>query len=134
MCGLPRIVVIGLGYVGLPLAVALARKFDVIGFDVDPDRIAELRAGYDRTREVPDAELGASTLQLTDRPEDGASADIYIVAVPTPVDQANRPDLTAVITATRTVAGLVDPQRRPTIVYESTVYPGVTEDLCGPEI
>lgn len=59
MCGLPRIVVIGLGYVGLPLAVALARKFDVIGFDVDPERIAELRAGYDRTREVPEAELGA---------------------------------------------------------------------------
>jgi UDP-N-acetyl-D-galactosamine dehydrogenase len=134
MCGLPSIVVIGLGYVGLPLAVALAREFDVIGFDVDPERIAELRAGYDRTREVPEAELGASKIQLTDRPEDGASADIYIVTVPTPVDVANRPDLTAVIAATRTVAGLLDPQRRPTIVYESTVYPGVTEDLCGPEI
>jgi UDP-N-acetyl-D-galactosamine dehydrogenase len=130
----PNIAVIGLGYVGLPLAVALARTFAVMGFDIDPDRIAELREGRDRTREVESQELAGSPLQLADREQEIAEADIYIVTVPTPVDAANRPDLTAVIAATRTVAQLIDPARRPTIVYESTVYPGVTEDICGPEI
>jgi len=134
MASSPRIVVIGLGYVGLPLAVALARKFAVTGFDTDHERIAELRSGRDRTREVEEAELKATALTLTDRAEDCAHADRYIVAVPTPVDEANRPDLSAVLAATRTIAGLIDPARRPTIVYESTVYPGVTEDICGPEI
>jgi UDP-N-acetyl-D-glucosamine/UDP-N-acetyl-D-galactosamine dehydrogenase len=130
----PRIVVIGLGYVGLPLAVALARKFDVTGFDVDGERIAELRQGRDRTREVEEDELRQSTLKLGDEAEACAGADVYIVTVPTPVDAANRPDLTAVLAATRMVAGLIDPAQRPTIVYESTVYPGVTEEICGPEI
>jgi UDP-N-acetyl-D-galactosamine dehydrogenase len=134
MSGSPKIVVIGLGYVGLPLAVALARQFDVIGFDVDAERIAELARGQDRTREVEEPELAASKLRLTDRAEDCPGADVYIVTVPTPVDEANRPDLSAVMSATRTVAGLIDPTRRPTVVYESTVYPGVTEELCGPEI
>lgn len=134
MSGLPRIVVIGLGYVGLPLAVALARHFDVVGFDVDPERIAELQDGHDRTREVDRDELASSNLQLTHEPQDCASAEIYIVAVPTPVDEAKRPDLSALLAATRTVAALIDAARRPTIVYESTVYPGVTEDLCGEEI
>src|SRR5438874_3313525 len=129
-----RIVVIGLGYVGLPLAVALARKFDVIGFDIDGERIAELREGSDRTREVEEDELRQSSLKLGDEVEPCAGADVYIVTVPTPVDAANRPDLTAVLAATRMVAGLIDPARRPTIVYESTVYPGVTEEICGPEI
>jgi len=130
----PRIVVIGLGYVGLPLAVALAGKFDVFGFDIDAQRIAELREGRDRTREVEEDELRQSTLKLGDEAEACAGADVYIVTVPTPVDAANRPDLTAVLAATRMVAGLIDPGRRPTIVYESTVYPGVTEEICGPEI
>ena len=130
----PRIVVIGLGYVGLPLAIALARKFDAIGFDIDGARIAELRAGHDRTREVDEAALAGTRLSLTDDPDACAGADIYIVTVPTPVDAGNRPDLTAVLAATRLIAGSIDPARRPTIVYESTVYPGVTEDLCGPEI
>jgi len=134
MSGSPRIVVIGLGYVGLPLAVALSRNFDVSGFDVDPERIAELRQGRDRTREVDGKELTSSSLQLTDRAEECAGADIYIVTVPTPVDEANRPDLSALMAATRTVASLLEPERRPTIVYESTVYPGVTEEVCGPEI
>jgi UDP-N-acetyl-D-glucosamine/UDP-N-acetyl-D-galactosamine dehydrogenase len=130
----PRIVVIGLGYVGLPLAVALARKFDVTGFDIDAERIEELREGRDRTREVEEDELRQSTLKLRDEAEACAAADVYIITVPTPVDGANRPDLTAVLAATRMVAGLIDPARRPTIVYESTVYPGVTEEICGPEI
>ncbi|MFL6765786.1 MAG: nucleotide sugar dehydrogenase [Sphingomicrobium sp.] len=129
-----RIVVVGLGYVGLPLAVALARKFGTIGFDIDEGRIGELRQGDDRTREVDGAALAKSALKLTANPEDCAGADVYIVTVPTPVDQANRPDLGAVIAATRMVAAAIDPARRPTIVYESTVYPGVTEELCGPEI
>ena len=129
-----RIVVVGLGYVGLPLAAALARQFDVTGFDVDPGRVDELREGRDRTREVDEEELRRSSLKLTCQPEDCAGVDVYIVAVPTPVDAARRPDLSAVLAATRMVAGLIDGERRPTIVYESTVYPGVTEDLCGPEI
>jgi UDP-N-acetyl-D-galactosamine dehydrogenase len=129
-----RIVVIGLGYVGLPLAVALARKFEVIGFDIDANRIAELRDGKDRTHEVDEEALRSSMIGLTASEADCAGADVYIVTVPTPVDQSNRPDLSAVLSATRLVAGLIDPARRPTIVYESTVYPGVTETVCGPEI
>ena len=129
-----RIAVIGLGYVGLPLAVALARKFDTTGFDVDQDRIGELGKGHDRTREIDEAALRASPMKLTAEAQDCAGADVYIVTVPTPVDAANRPDLSAVIAATRMIAGVIDPKRRPTIVYESTVYPGVTEEICGPEI
>jgi UDP-N-acetyl-D-galactosamine dehydrogenase len=130
----PRVVVIGLGYVGLPLAVALARKFETIGFDIDRERVAELRGGLDRTREVDGETLRETTLKLTAEQQECSGADVYIVTVPTPVDEANRPDLGAVMAATRTVAALIDPARRPTIVYESTVYPGVTEEICGPEI
>jgi UDP-N-acetyl-D-galactosamine dehydrogenase len=130
----PRIVVVGLGYVGLPLAVALARSVEVKGYDIDSSRIAELKGGHDRTREVDADALRATALALTDAPEECASADIYIVTVPTPVDASNTPDLSAVLAATRMVAKLIDPARRPTVVYESTVYPGVTEDICGPEI
>src|SRR6476660_2745788 len=129
-----RIVVIGLGYVGLPLAVALARHFDVIGFDIDQGRVGELRVGEDRTHEVDSDALRATALKLTSNAANCAGADVYIVTVPTPVDQANRPDLGAVMAATRMLAGLIDPAKRPTIVYESTVYPGVTEEICGPEI
>ena len=128
----PRIVVVGLGYVGLPLAVALAAHFEVIGLDVDSGRVAELRTGHDRTNEVEPERLLASPLTVTERPEDARGADFYIVTVPTPVDGANRPDLSPLLGATRTVAGLIDPARPATIVYESTVYPGVTEEVCGP--
>jgi UDP-N-acetyl-D-galactosamine dehydrogenase len=134
MSGTGRIVVVGLGYVGLPLAVALARKFEVIGFDVDSKRIAQLRAGHDRTREIDDEDLRATTLKLTDSTDDCRGADIYIVTVPTPVDDDNKPDLSAVLAATRMIAGAIDAKRRPTIIYESTVYPGVTEEICGVEI
>jgi UDP-N-acetyl-D-galactosamine dehydrogenase len=128
----PRIVVVGLGYVGLPLAIALADHFDVTGFDVDTSRVAELRAGTDRTREVASERLGRSPLKLTDQDAGARGADFYIVTVPTPVDGANRPDLSPLLGATKTVAGLIDPARPATIVYESTVYPGVTEEICGP--
>ena len=129
-----RVVVLGLGYVGLPLAVALAGKFEVIGFDVDPQRIEELRSGHDRTREVGEDQLRNSAIQLTSQAADCEGADVYVVAVPTPVDNHNRPDLSALLAATRTVAEMLDARRRPTIVFESTVYPGVTEEVCGPEI
>ncbi len=126
-----KIAVIGLGYVGLPLAVALAKKFAVVGIDVDERRIDGLRSGVDRTGEIAADALRQSTLELASDPEAGRGADLFIVTVPTPVDAANRPDLGAVEAATRTVAGLVDPARCPIILYESTVYPGVTEDVCG---
>ncbi len=127
-----RIVVVGLGYVGLPLAVALARSFDVLGIDIDTRRVAELRSGHDRTHEVEAASLRGSSLRYTSEPADCVGADIYIVTVPTPVDADNQPDLRPVIGASEAVAGMLDPARKPIIVYESTVYPGVTEDICGP--
>ena len=129
-----KVVVVGLGYVGLPLAVALARTHEVIGLDIDGRRVEELKAGVDRTREVQADALRASTLVLTSNSADCRGADIYIVTVPTPVDSENRPDLGAVIGATRSVAALLDPARAPIVVYESTVYPGVTEEVCGPLI
>lgn len=129
-----RIVVVGLGYVGLPLAVALARGFDVTGFDIDARRVEELKRGSDRTREVDSETLATTGLALTSDRKDCAGADVYIVTVPTPVDSANQPDLGPVMRATETVAGLLDPACKPVIVYESTVYPGVTDDICGPII
>ena len=130
----PRVVVVGLGYVGLPLAVALADHFPTTGFDIDEGRIAHLRAGVDRTREVDAERLLASPLALTCANADVEGHDIYIVTVPTPVDGANRPDLGPVLAATRTVGTLLRAGRDSIVIYESTVYPGVTEDICGPEL
>ena len=129
-----RIVVVGLGYVGLPLAIELARNFDDVGFVIDPNRIGEMRGGFDRTREVETEDLEASSIVLASSPDECAGAAVYIVTVPTPVDKQNRPDLSALLSATRIVAGALDASVRPTVVFESTVYPGVTEDICGPEI
>lgn len=128
-----RIVVVGLGYVGLPLAIALARKFDTVGFDTDVSRIAQLREGHDRTNEILDGDLRATDLKLSSEVSECAAADVYIVTVPTPVDDDRVPDLTAVLNATRTIGTLIDPEKQPIIVYESTVYPGVTEEM-GSEI
>ena len=127
-----RIAVIGLGYVGLPLAVALARKFDTIGFDVSARRVDELRQGNDSTKEIPLDELQASSLQLTTDPASLTGRTIFIVTVPTPIDEANRPDFTAILSACELVgpalaAGAV-------VVFESTVYPGATEEICGPAL
>lgn len=131
-----RVAVIGLGYVGLPLAVVLAQKFDTIGIDIDRRRIAELAGGHDRTGEIDPPRLEASQLALLDEPEHCPPADFYIVTVPTPIDGANRPDLRMVEAASRTVARMlpaaVAEGRVPVVIYESTVYPGVTEDICGP--
>lgn len=127
-----RIVVVGLGYVGLPLAVALARRFDTIGLDIDQGRVTELKGGHDRTGEIEGEALAASRLVLTSDAGETAGADVYIVTVPTPVDDANKPDLRPVVGASHTVGKLLDGAKRPIVIYESTVYPGVTEDICGP--
>ena len=129
-----HVVVIGLGYVGLPLAVALAEHGRVTGFDIDEGRITELRGHHDRTRELDRNRLQASRLALTSDPQAVRGADVYIVTVPTPVDASNQPDLGPLLSATCSVAAMLDGARPATIVYESTVYPGVTEDICGPEL
>ncbi|MHA1564242.1 MAG: nucleotide sugar dehydrogenase [Alphaproteobacteria bacterium] len=126
----PKICVVGLGYVGLPLAVGLARHFAVTGFDVNSARVGELRDGFDRTREIDAAILGASGLRLSDDAADIADSNVFIIAVPTPVAKDKTPDLGAVLAATRTVGGVMG--RDAIVVFESTVYPGVTEEVCGP--
>ncbi|MBI3453591.1 MAG: nucleotide sugar dehydrogenase [Rhodospirillales bacterium] len=132
MSSAPRLAIIGLGYVGLPLAVALARHFPVLGFDVKASRIAELRAGHDRTGEIDDATLKSISLDMTADPAALKGRDVYIITVPTPVDADNKPDLGAVIAACRTVGAALG--KGAIVVLESTVYPGVTEDICGPEL
>jgi UDP-N-acetyl-D-galactosamine dehydrogenase len=132
MAGISRIAVIGLGYVGLPLAAGLARHFTVAGFDLDRRRIDELNAGHDRTGEVPPDRLRAAKMTLGADPEILRGADVYIVTVPTPIDDANRPDLRAILAASRTVGRTI--AKGAIVVLESTVYPGVTEDVMGPEI
>ena len=131
-----RVVVLGLGYVGLPLAVALARQFDTIGLDIDARRIDELAGGHDRTGEIDRDRLESSELALLADAQRCPPADFYIVTVPTPIDGTNRPDLRLVEAASRTVGamlpGAIAEGRVPVVVYESTVYPGVTEDICAP--
>ncbi|WP_372733188.1 nucleotide sugar dehydrogenase [Novosphingobium sp.] len=131
-----RVTVLGLGYVGLPLAVALAKKFYVTGFDVDTKRIGELSEGHDRTREIDADRLAKSSLGLTCDAAVCPPSDFYIVTVPTPIDADNNPDLRIVESASRTVGSMlpdaVAEGRKPVVVFESTVYPGVTEDICGP--
>jgi len=128
----PRtIAVIGLGYVGLPVATAFGLAgFKVIGFDVNTQRIAELRNGTDRTREVSAEDIGASGITFTSAPGDLRAVDFYIVTVPTPIDLAHAPDLSMLLDASRTVGGAL--KRGDIVVYESTVYPGATEDVCVP--
>ena len=128
-----KVAVIGLGYVGLPLAVALAKSFDTIGIDINPARIAELERGEDSTREIEPEKMKASTLKLASDIEAARGADVFIVTVPTPVDGANMPDLGPVRGASRAVGSVLEARDRPQVViYESTVYPGVTEEICGP--
>ncbi len=124
------VAVVGLGYVGLPLAVALARHFSVIGFDISSARVAELAAGRDHTREVENADLAACGIAFTTDPAKLAAAGVIIVAVPTPVDTHNNPDLTPVKKACATVGKAMG--KGCVVVFESTVYPGVTEEVCVP--
>ncbi len=126
-----KIAVVGLGYVGLPVALSFARKFDdVVGFDIHKEKVDELKRGYDRNHEVPEAELKSSKLRMTANPDDLKGRTFYVVAVPTPVDHNNVPDLTPVVKASETVAKVLT--KGAVVVYESTVYPGVTEEVCGP--
>ncbi len=126
-----RIGIIGLGYVGLPLALEFGRHFDTVGFDIDAARVAQLRAGTDHTREASAAQLGGSPhLHYADRIEELARCNVYVVTVPTPIDEAQRPDLRPLQGACRMLAPLL--KRGDLVVFESTVYPGTTEDICAP--
>ncbi len=126
-----RIAIIGLGYVGLPLAVEFGKILPVVGFDIKPARITELQAGYDSTREVEPADLAtASQLSYTANPDDLKACNVFIITVPTPVDQANRPDLTPLVKASETVGKVMG--KGAIVIYESTVYPGATEEVCVP--
>ena len=123
--------VIGLGYVGLPLAVEFGKKRRVVGFDINAKRIAELRAGDDRTLETEPEELQAATLlSFTTNPGDLATCSIFIVTVPTPIDEHKRPDLTPLIKASETIGKVL--KAGDIVIYESTVYPGATEEDCVP--
>jgi UDP-N-acetyl-D-glucosamine/UDP-N-acetyl-D-galactosamine dehydrogenase len=126
-----RVGIVGLGYVGLPLAVYMARHFPVTGFDVNKPRVAELAKGRDRTGEVTNEEFAAArTISFSAATEALRDCNFYIVTVPTPIDEAKRPDLTALMRASEMVGRLLSPGD--VVVYESTVYPGATEDVCVP--
>lgn len=126
-----KLAVIGLGYVGLPLAVEFGKRWSVLGFDINAERIAELRSGKDATREVDPEELKASNhLLFSDNAVDLGACDVFIVTVPTPIDSANRPDLMPLTKASETVGKAM--KSGAIIIYESTVYPGCTEEVCVP--
>lgn len=125
-----KVSVIGLGYVGLPVAVAFGKQDRTVGFDINETRLSELRQGSDRTNEVASEELRTTNIVYTSDVKILAEADFHIVAVPTPVDDAHRPDLTPVVKASEAVSRAL--KRGDIVVYESTVYPGVTEDVCVP--
>ena len=128
-----KIAVIGLGYVGLPLAVEFGKKYQTLGFDINQARISELNNGSDSTLEVSDEELAATTnLNYSCQPEDLRSANVYIVTVPTPIDQHKQPDLTPLIKASEMLGKIVS--KGDIIIYESTVYPGATEEACIPVV
>jgi len=125
------IAIIGLGYVGLPLAVEFGKVRNVIGFDIDPLRIVELQAGQDRTLECSSSELqDARYLRYSSQVDDLKAAQIFIVTVPTPIDRANRPDLVPLVKASETLGKVLKPGA--IVIYESTVYPGATEEVCVP--
>jgi UDP-N-acetyl-D-galactosamine dehydrogenase len=129
-----KICLIGLGYVGLPLAVAFAEKFQVVGFDTNQLRINELKNCNDRTLEIDTDLLKSvkSKIVYSDNIQDAKDCNIYIVTVPTPIDSTNRPDLTPLIVSSRAVGTVIN--KGDIVIYESTVYPGVTEDVCVPEL
>ena len=129
-----KISIIGLGYVGLPLAVAFAKKFQVVGYDIDESRIKELIDGNDKTLEVENSILQEvkSNIEFTSNYENIRDCNIFIVTVPTPIDSENRPDLTPLVQASKIVGGVL--KKDDLVIYESTVYPGVTKDICVPEL
>ncbi len=125
-----KIGIIGLGYVGLPLAIEFAKNHPTIGFDINPARITELRKGHDKTREVDPDELAQSRLVYSDSIDDLSECTVYIVTVPTPIDSYKRPDLKPLVSASKMVASVL--KKGDVVIYESTVYPGATEDDCAP--
>jgi len=128
-----KICVIGLGYVGLPLAHAFSEKYDVVGFDINKDRVDELNDGFDRTLELTSEQVKESIkngIIYTSNVDDIKDSNIYIVTVPTPINENNEPDLTPIIKSTETVGKVL--QKDDIVIYESTVYPGVTEEVCVP--
>ncbi|TVT28915.1 nucleotide sugar dehydrogenase [Salinicoccus cyprini] len=125
-----KIAVVGLGYVGLPVAVAFGKTQEVIGFDINENRIKELQSGYDRTNEVEKEDLEITNVNYTANTEDLKKADFIIVAVPTPINKNNQPDLTPLLKASETVGSALT--EGTIVVYESTVYPGATEEDCMP--
>ena len=128
-----RICVIGLGYVGLPLAHAFSEKYEVVGFDINKPRIDELNSGFDRTLELTENQVKESLkngMKFTLDVEDIKDCNIYIVTVPTPIDDNNEPDLTPIVKSTETVGKIL--KKDDIVIYESTVYPGVTEEVCVP--
>ena len=128
-----RIAVIGLGYVGLPLALEFGRIYEVLGFDIDGTRIAQLRGGRDDNGEARTDEIElASRLGFVDEPDQLRACNVFIVTVPTPVDEHKRPDFRSLIEASRTIGGVL--KKGDTVIYESTVYPGATEEICVPEL
>jgi len=129
-----KICVIGLGYVGLPLAVAFAEKFHVIGFDLNLSRIQELDDGHDRTLEIENELLDSvkKNIRFSSNIQDTRDCNVYIVTVPTPIDKSNRPDLTPLVESSRAIGKVLT--KDDIVIYESTVYPGVTEDICVPEL
>ena len=125
------IAVVGLGYVGLPLALEFGKKRKVIGFDIDEDRVSNLKDGIDSTLEAtPDDFLNSHQTSFTSNVADISDCSIYIIAVPTPIDENKQPDLRALKKSTKTVAKIL--KNRDIVVYESTVYPGATEEICVP--
>lgn len=124
-----RVAVIGLGYVGMPLALMLAKHLPVTGFDVSATRVSELKDGLDRNREIKQDALRATRCHFTTKLDDIRDANVYIVTVPTPIDANNKPDMMALKSASKTVGQVL--KKNDIVVYESTVYPGVTEDICG---
>ncbi|MEJ5207443.1 MAG: Vi polysaccharide biosynthesis UDP-N-acetylglucosamine C-6 dehydrogenase TviB [Burkholderiaceae bacterium] len=126
-----RIAIVGLGYVGLPLAVEFGKQYDTIGFDINTARIQELRAGHDSTLEVePELLAQAARLSFSSEPDGIADCNVYIVTVPTPIDNARRPDLTPLRKASESLGKVLRPGD--TVIYESTVFPGCTEEICVP--
>ncbi|HEY0660658.1 MAG TPA: nucleotide sugar dehydrogenase [Lysobacter sp.] len=128
-----RIAVVGLGYVGLPLAVEFGKRYDTLGYDIDSRRIDHLRSGDDGNREASADEIAAARqLVFTASLDDLHGRNVYVVTVPTPIDQHKRPDFSPLLAASRAIGGVL--HRGDTVIYESTVYPGATEEICVPEL
>ena len=128
-----KIGVIGLGYVGLPLAIELGKTFPLVGFDINSKRVQQLNNGIDETLEVTSLDIESSKLlHITDDPDQLANCDVYIITVPTPIDEQSKPDLNPILSATTLISDYIN--EGDTIIYESTVYPGLTEEICAPLI